>query len=209
MPHAQETIVLATRNAGKVRELADALAAYGLTVLGLDAFPEIGEIDETGLTFEENALLKARTVAEATGRIAVADDSGLEVDALDGDPGVHSARYGNDWPLLPGETKDQRNNRKILDAMKAVPEAQRRIRFVSCMAACKPGGAETVVRGTWEGRLLTAPRGDNGFGYDPLFWDEHIGRAAAELTRDEKNARSHRGNALRALLAAWPEFMAK
>lgn len=209
MTHAQTTIVLATRNAGKVRELADALAAFGLGVLGLDAFPQIGEIDETGETFEENALLKARTVAEATGHIAVADDSGLEVDALGGDPGVHSARYGDDWELLPGETRDQRNNRKILAAMKDVPENKRHIRFVSCMAACKPGGAETVVRGTWEGRLLSAPQGSNGFGYDPLFLDESIGRSAADLTRDEKNARSHRGNALRALLAAWPDFMAK
>lgn len=200
------TVVLATRNAGKIRELAEPMAAFGLRVLGLEAFPALGDIEETGTTFEENALLKARTVAEATGLVAVADDSGLEVDALNGAPGIYSARYGGDLPLLEGETRDQRNNRKLRAALADVPEERRTARFVSTMAACKPGGAELVVRGVWEGRLLREPRGENGFGYDPLFWDPEINRAAAELTRDEKNARSHRGKALRQLLAAWPEF---
>lgn len=202
----KNTVVLATRNAGKIRELAEPMAAFGLHVVGLDAFPELGEIEETGTTFEENALLKARTVAEATGLVAVADDSGLEVDALHGAPGVYSARYGGDRPLLEGETNDQRNNRKLREALAEVSDERRTARFVSTMAACKPSGAHLVVRGHWEGRLLREPRGENGFGYDPLFWDPEIGHTAAELTRDQKNARSHRGKALRQLLAAWPEF---
>ena len=114
-------IVLATQNAGKVRELADPLTEFGVEVLGLSSFPEIGEIEETGTTFEENALIKARAVAALTGLVSVADDSGLEVDALDGAPGVYSARYSDDWESLPGESRDARNIRKLLHAMAAVP----------------------------------------------------------------------------------------
>ena len=175
-------IVLATHNAGKVRELADPLSQFGVEVLGLEFFPTIGEIDETGTTFEENACIKAREVARLTGLISIADDSGLEVDALDGRPGVYSARYSDDWESLPGESRDVRNIRKLLHEL-------------------------ANVRGVWDGRLLTAPRGENGFGYDPVFFDAIVGKTAAELTRDEKNARSHRGNALRALLAKWQGFM--
>ena len=200
-------IVLATHNAGKVRELADPLTAFGVEVVGLSDFPEIGEIEETGTTFEENALIKARAVAAITGLVSVADDSGLEVDALSGAPGVYSARYSDDWQSLPGEGRDARNIRKLLHEMAQVPENQRGCRFVSCMAAVRPQAGEMTVRGTWEGRVLQTPQGDNGFGYDPVFWDASIGKAAAELTRDEKNTRSHRGNALRALLARWEEFM--
>ena len=108
------TVILASRNAGKIRELGELLSGYGIHVLGLDAFPGIGEIEETGTTFEENALIKARTVAQMTGHIAIADDSGLEVDALNGAPGVYSARYGDDWHSLDGESRDQRNTRKLL-----------------------------------------------------------------------------------------------
>ena len=198
-----KTLVLATRNAGKVRELGQILAERGLQVVGLDVFPELEDVEETGTTFEENALLKARYVREKTGLSAVADDSGLEVDALHGSPGVYSARYGADWEYLEGESKDQRNNRKLLHALKDVPEAQRQARFVCSMALCLADGQEIVVRGTWEGRILAAPRGDNGFGFDPLFFDEELQRAAAELTKDEKNARSHRGKAVRMLLEKW------
>lgn len=201
-------VVLATHNAGKIRELADPLADFGIEVVGLSHFPEIGEIEETGTTFEENALIKARAVCAATGLVAVADDSGLEVDALDKGPGVYSARYSNDWESLPGESVDQRNMRKLLFELRDVPQARRSCRFVSCMVAVHPDGRELVVRGTWEGRILEEPLGENGFGYDPLLWDESIRKSAAQLTRDEKNARSHRGNALRALLARWSDFMA-
>lgn len=202
----KNTIILATRNAGKVRELAQELVAHGLTVLGLDAFPHIGDVEETGTTFEENALLKARTVAELTGLTAVADDSGLEVDALNNAPGVYSARYGADWEFLPGESKDQRNNRKLLHALRDVPTEKRGARFVCTMCACKPDGTHFTVRGTWEGRILSEPQGENGFGFDPLFWDESAGCAAAELTKDAKNARSHRGKAVRMLLGKWQDF---
>ncbi|GAB6124676.1 XTP/dITP diphosphatase [Humidesulfovibrio idahonensis] len=199
----EKRIVLATRNAGKIKELNDLLAGYGLTVLGLTDFPEIGEIEETGATFAENAALKARTVAQATGLVALADDSGLVVDALGGAPGVYSARYSD-----PGAT-DARNNEKLLDVMKDVPEAKRGCRFVSLVAAIAPNGEEILAEGRWEGRVLSAPRGNGGFGYDPLFLDPELNQSAAELSREDKNARSHRGRALRALLQGWSEFWAR
>ncbi|HWR04971.1 MAG TPA: XTP/dITP diphosphatase [Humidesulfovibrio sp.] len=199
----KKTLVLATRNAGKIKELEALLAGYGLHVLGLGDFPDIGEIEETGVTFAENSLLKARTVAQATGLVALADDSGLVVDALDGAPGVYSARYSGE-----GAT-DERNNSKLLDVLKDVPEKDRGCRFVSVVAAVAPCGAELVAEGRWEGRVLFAPRGNGGFGYDPLFLDLELGKSAAELAPAEKNARSHRGRALRALLADWPDFWAR
>ena len=139
-------VVLATHNAGKIRELADPMADFGIEVVGLSLFPEIGEIEETGTTFEENALIKARAVCAATGLVAVADDSGLEVDALDKGPGVYSARYSNDWESLPGESVDKRNMRKLLFELRDVPQARRSCRFVSCMVAVHPDGRELVVR---------------------------------------------------------------
>ncbi|WP_300906766.1 RdgB/HAM1 family non-canonical purine NTP pyrophosphatase [uncultured Desulfovibrio sp.] len=202
-----QRIVLATRNAGKVRELAGPLADFGVEVMGLEAFLHIEEIEENGTSFEENALIKARVVADSTGLVSVADDSGLMVDALNGRPGVYSARYADDWQSLPGENRDQRNIRKLLHELAGMPEARRTCCFVCCMAAVKPGGAAMTVRGVWEGRLLTAPRGENGFGYDPVFFDPLIGKSAAQLSRRDKSARSHRGKALRALLARWQAFM--
>lgn len=200
-------VVLATRNAGKIAELAVPLGAFGVVLVGLEDFPDIGEIEEDGATFEENALIKARAVALATGLVSVADDSGLVVEALGGAPGVHSARYADDWEFLPGENRDQRNIRKLLHAMREVPEARRVCHFVTVMAAVRPDGRELCVRGEWPGQLLTAPRGTNGFGYDPVFFDPAIGRTAAELAREEKTARSHRGRAAAELLARWREFM--
>jgi XTP/dITP diphosphohydrolase len=196
----KKTLVLATRNSGKIKELEALLSGSGLAVLGLDAFPDIGEIEETGATFAENALLKARAVAQATGLVALADDSGLAVDALSGAPGVYSARYSGE-----GAT-DAKNNLKLLDALKDVAEADRGCRFMSVVAACAPNGAQLLAEGRWEGRVLRAPRGAGGFGYDPLFLDLELGKSAAELAPAEKNARSHRGRALRALLADWPDF---
>ena len=200
-------IVLATSNAGKVRELAGPLADSGVEVLGLDAFPQVGDIEENGSSFEENALIKARAVAAATGLISVADDSGLMVDALGGAPGVHSARYGDDWEGLSGESRDARNIRKLLHETAGIPPQKRGCRFVCCMAAVKPSGEELAVHGFWEGVLLQKPLGENGFGYDPVFFDAALGKTAAQLSREAKNARSHRGNALRALLARWADFM--
>lgn len=200
---AANTVVLATRNKGKVAELEALLASFGVHVLGLGAFPDIGEIEETGATFAENSRLKARTVAQATGLIALADDSGLAVDALSGAPGVYSARYSGP------EATDATNNAKLLAALAEVPESERGCRFISVVAATAPNGAEILAEGRWEGRVLEAPRGQGGFGYDPLFLDPELGRSAAELSPGEKNARSHRGRALRALLKDWPAFWAK
>ena len=205
-PDGAVTIVLATRNKGKVREMEEPLRAFGLRVVGLDAFPDLPEVEETGATFEENALLKARDVARRTGLLAIADDSGLEVDALDGAPGVRSARYSDDMPDLPGESKDERNVMKLLAVLSSARLWQRSARFRTVIAACTPEGDTLVAPGTWEGSIACSPRGKNGYGYDPVFIDPELGRTAAELSREEKMARSHRGNALRELLRLWPAF---
>ena len=193
------TLILATRNQGKVRELRDPLARFGFDVQSLpEDFPEI---EENGTTFEENALIKARAVAEALGVAAAADDSGLEVDALGGAPGVYSARYSEDWPAVEGESKDERNNRKILAELEGVPAEKRTARFRCCMALVIPGGEEIVVSGAWEGSIGFKRAGANGFGYDPLFIDPELELTGAELTREAKMVRSHRGKALARLLA--------
>lgn len=196
-------VVLATRNKGKIAELSAMLEGFHLEVRGLDDFPEIGEIEETGTTFEANALIKAQAVAEATGLVAVADDSGLEVDALDGAPGVYSARYSGE------NATDATNNAKLLDALADVDDEARSARFRCVMLACAPNGEQLVASGAWEGSIARAPKGDQGFGYDPLFVDSESGRHSAELSREEKNARSHRGRALRELLSHWTEFWAR
>ena len=152
-------------------------------------------------TFEENALIKARAVAEALGVAAAADDSGLEVDALGGAPGVYSARYSDDWPAVEGESKDERNNRKLLAELEGVPAEKRTARFRCCMALVIPGGEEIVVSGAWEGSIGFKRAGSNGFGYDPLFIDPELELTGAELTREAKMVRSHRGKALSKLLA--------
>ncbi len=200
----KNTIILATRNTGKIRELADNLSAHGLKVCGLEDFPHMEDVEETGKTFEENALLKAKTVAQTLGLTAIADDSGLEVDALDGAPGIYSARYGQDIALLPDETKDERNIRKLLQSLEGVEN--RLARFVCCMAVCTPTGKHYTVRGTWEGSITKESLGAQGFGYDPIFFDAILGRTAAQLSKEEKNSRSHRGKALRELMAKWEEF---
>ena len=193
------TLILATRNQGKVRELRDPLARFGFEVQSLpEDFPEI---EENGTTFEENALIKARAVAEALGVAAAADDSGLEVDALGGAPGVYSARYSEDWPAVEGESKDERNNRKLLAELEGVPAEKRTARFRCCMALVIPGGEEIVVSGAWEGSIGFKRAGANGFGYDPLFIDPELELTGAELTREAKMVRSHRGKALAKLLA--------
>ena len=193
------TLILATRNQGKVRELRDPLARFGFDVQSLpEDFPEI---EENGTTFEENALIKARAVANALGVAAAADDSGLEVEALGGAPGVYSARYSEDWPAVEGESKDERNNRKLLAELEGVPAERRTARFRCCMALVIPGGEEIVVSGAWEGSIGFKRAGANGFGYDPLFIDPELELTGAELTREAKMVRSHRGKALAKLLA--------
>ncbi len=202
-------IVLATRNTGKVAELNALLQPFEVDVKGLDAFPQIGEIPEEGATFCENAAFKATTVANATGMIAVADDSGLVVDALAGAPGVYSARYAGASDSREEMSQDARNNAKLMRALEGVPRERRTARFVCCMAAAAPGGALLTTTGEWEGRITEVPAGGAGFGYDPLFFDPDVGRTAAEMGKDEKNARSHRARAIQALLERWPAFAAE
>ncbi len=201
---AVRPLILATRNAGKVRELAGPLARVGFAVRGVP--PEMPDVGESGATFEENALLKARATAAWTGLPALADDSGLEVDALGGEPGVHSARYADDEAPAPDSKsdaagRDARNTRKLLARMEG--RRARSARFRCCMALVFPDGRpDIVVNGAWEGLIAEDPRGDGGFGYDPVFCDPASGRTAAELSPEEKMARSHRGAALRHLLEA-------
>jgi XTP/dITP diphosphohydrolase len=195
-------VVLATRNQGKVRELQAMLEGQDIEVLGLDRFPQIGEIEETGETFEDNARLKAKAVSEATGLLALADDSGLAVDALNGEPGVRSARYSGE------NATDASNNEKILEAMKDVEGDKRACKFISCIVAHAPDGHELVFHGVWFGRLGREPKGENGFGYDPLFFDPELKLTAAEMSPEQKNARSHRGRAMSELIKYFPGFVA-
>lgn len=184
-------IVLATRNPGKIFELRRIMA--GFEVVGLEEFPHIGEVAETGLTFAENALLKAHAVAAQSGLPAVADDSGLCVDALNGMPGVFSAR----WAGRHGD--DKANLDLLLAQVSDVPADRRAAHFTCAAALALPTGQEQVVEGVLPGHILSQPRGSNGFGYDPIFVPEGEVRTAAELSPDEKDAISHRGRAFRAL----------
>jgi XTP/dITP diphosphohydrolase len=198
-----DTIVLATGNKGKIRELSVMLEPFGVRVRSLAEFPEIGDIPETGDTFLENALIKARTVAEATGLVAVADDSGIEVDALDGRPGVYSARYA-------GETcDDHANNEKMLAEMQGVPDDKRTGRYRCVMVAVAPGGERIDADGSYEICVAHGYKGRGGFGYDVIVIDPEMGCHVAELDPEVKNGRSHRGKAMRRLLAQWPEFWAR
>src|SRR6185437_12737741 len=198
---AADTVVLATRNAAKLRELARILGAEDsasrdggeqIRLAGLDEFPRAPDVPETGATFEENALLKARAIADYTGLPAVADDSGLCVDALNGMPGVLSAR----WAGRHGD--DQANLELVLAQVADVPDTRLGAQFV-CAAALVAGSAEWVVTGRVEGRLIRAPRGSGGFGYDPIFLPDGFGETTAEMTAEAKDAISHRGRAFRAL----------
>jgi XTP/dITP diphosphohydrolase len=191
-------LLVASRNAKKLAELRrvlDAAGVSGLTLLSLDDVATFDEAPETGGTFEENALAKARDAFRATGLASVADDSGLEVDALNGMPGVLSAR----WAGVHGE--DAANTALLLAQIRDVPDERRGGAFVSACALVSPSG-ETVVRGTWRGSIGREPRGDSGFGYDPVFIPEGSTRTAAELTPEEKDAASHRGRALSLLVPA-------
>jgi XTP/dITP diphosphohydrolase len=184
-------IVLATRNAGKIAELRRILS--GFDIVGLEEFPSIGEVAETGVTFEENALLKAHAVAQGSGLPAVADDSGLCVDVLNGMPGVFSAR----WSGRHGD--DQANLELLLAQISDVPAELLTAHFACAAALALPSGEHRVVEGTLPGRLVTTPRGSNGFGYDPILVPDGDDRTTAEMAPEEKDAISHRGRAFRAL----------
>jgi XTP/dITP diphosphohydrolase len=192
---ASRRVVLASLNPGKAREVGQLLAGSGLEVVSQAALG-VPEAAETAPTFVENALLKARHAAQLTGLPAVADDSGLAVDALGGAPGIYSARYAG-----PG-ADDAANNRKLLEALAGLPAAARTARFI-CVVVYLRHAADPVpliCEGAWHGRLLEAPRGANGFGYDPLFLVPELGVTSAELPPEQKNRLSHRGQALRRLV---------
>ena len=183
-------IVLATHNRGKMKEMSSILAHLPVNLLTLDDFPQIGEIPETGETLKENAFIKAETVHQKTGLPALADDTGLEVDALDGAPGVHSSRYD-------GETATFEDNcRKMMQEMDGIPAEERTARFHTVIAFVSDSGNEWT-EGMVEGRILEIKRGDGGFGYDPLFYYPPLKKTFAELNSEQKNNISHRGKALR------------
>ncbi len=192
-----QRIVLASNNKGKVREISQLLAGQNVEVLPQSTF-DIPEIEETGLTFVENAILKARNAAHHSGLPAIADDSGLEVDALLGAPGIYSARYAG-----PGAS-DADNNRKMQDALKDVSDDERTARFQCLMVYMRhtDDPVPIICQGSWEGRILRTPQGENGFGYDPLFFVPEKNCSAAELPAEVKNAMSHRGKALQCLMHA-------
>ena len=183
--------IVATANAHKLRELQTLFDGLGVTLEPRPAELEMPE--ETGVTFLANARLKARAIAQATGEVALADDSGLEVDALGGDPGVLSARYAGE------PASDQANNRKLLEELRGIHGANRRARFRCVLALVAPDGKELTADGRFEGFVLEAPKGTGGFGYDPLFQPEGDTRSLAEYADEEKNAVSHRGRAARRL----------
>lgn len=192
-----QKVVLATGNAGKVREMADLLADFGLDVVAQSDLNVISA-EETGLTFIENAILKARHAAQITGLPAIADDSGLAVDALGGAPGIYSARYAGE------DASDEQNLQKLLTALENVPDDRRQAQFhcvlVYVRHATDP--VPLVFHGSWDGEIARAPAGAGGFGYDPIFTVPELGKTAAELSKEQKRAISHRGKALKLLLDA-------
>ena len=200
-------ILIATSNAGKLRDCAGAALQHGVEIAGIPGFSSLPGVVEDGLTFEANARKKAEEYSRhIPGEIVVADDSGLEIDALNGAPGVHSARYAA--PELQGlephqadaNTDDEANNARVLRELKDVLPDQRTGRFVCALAAARDGKTLATFRGTAEGMILEAPRGTNGFGYDPLFYFPQIKKTFAELTAEQKAKYSHRGAAFREFL---------
>ncbi len=193
-------VVLASGNAGKLKELQAILASDNTELLPQSRF-NVSDADETGLSFVENAIIKARHACEATGLPAIADDSGIEVDALQGEPGIYSARYSGQH----GPDTDYENNLKLLSEMEQVPEEQRTARFQCVIVYLRfaRDPMPLICQGTWEGRILFAPSGDNGFGYDPLFYVPQYECSSAQLDPAQKNQISHRGQALQQLKACW------
>lgn len=196
-PHTLDTpmrLLIATTNPGKFKELKEGLAPLGWNLLSLLDFP-FKMPPEEGSTFEDNAILKAAFAARHAGLPTLADDSGLEVEALGGEPGIYSARFG-------GKASDLERNVYLLEQLRNVPKGERKARFVAVLVIANPEGHMELYRGETEGEILEAPRGERGFGYDPLFWVPEVGKTFAEMLPEEKSAHSHRGKALRALVEA-------
>jgi XTP/dITP diphosphohydrolase len=196
-----KTVIIATKNEGKAREFESLFAQKGYEVKTLLDFPDSPDVEETGTTFEENAILKAEAISKEYHQVVISDDSGLIVDALDGRPGVYSARYA-------GEDKnDEANTNKVLRELEGVPEANRTARFYCALAVASPNQETIIVSGTIEGYITEQPIGENGFGYDPIFYVKELGKTTAELTKEEKNKMSHRAKALKALEGKLDAFL--
>ena len=198
----RQKILFATENEGKMKEIRQILGDMDVEIQSLKEAGIHGDIEENGETFEENAAIKAREIARLTDAIVLADDSGLEVDYLGKEPGVHSARY------MGYDTSYRIKNQSILDRLQGVPEEQRTARFVCVIAAALPGGGLLYSRGTIEGIIGYEERGDGGFGYDPIFFLPEYGCSTAELPMEKKNELSHRGKALRQMKKMLEEYMA-
>ncbi len=204
----QRRVLVATSNPGKLRDFAGAAAPVGITIANIPGFSSLPHVVEDGATFEANARKKAESYSLAVpGELVLADDSGLEIDALAGAPGVHSARYAardlharEPQAAAQHNSDDEANNARVLRELRKVPEDQRTARFVCVLAVARDGHTLHVCRGTAEGIILNAPRGENGFGYDPLFFFPAIQKTFAELSPEEKAHHSHRGAAFRAFL---------
>lgn len=182
-------LVVATKNNGKAKEFGQILEGMPYEIRTLDDYPNTPDVEETGTTFVENAIIKAKAYAQITGELTIADDSGLEVDALDGRPGVYSKRFA---------PTDSERNSKLLFLLKDVPDERRTARFRCAIAIAEPDGSLRTCEGKVEGRIAHDPKGENGFGYDPIFFVPEFNKHFAELTSDEKNSISHRGRALEA-----------
>ncbi len=196
-------LILATRNRGKLKEIQVLLSDLDIDIMSLDKAENAPHVVEDGKTFMENAFKKAKVIAEATGIMALADDSGLEVDALDGAPGVHSARYSGE------NASDASNNEKLLADLKGVSSGKRDAHFSCVIIVYHPSGQWISTEAKCEGEITTNPSGDQGFGYDPVFYIPSIKRTMAQLSPEEKNSLSHRGKALEKLKAALPNFLAQ
>lgn len=186
-------IVFATTNEGKVKEIKEILEGFPVEVVSMKEMNITTDIEENGTTFEENSLIKAREISKLTGLPALADDSGLEVDYLNGEPGIYSARY------LGKDTDYNYKNNYIIDRLKEAEDKERSARFICVISLVLPDGREFVKKGVMEGRIGYEIKGENGFGYDPIFYLPEYGKTSAELSSDEKNKISHRGKALRAM----------
>ena len=190
-------ILIATKNKGKIKEFSDLFAKKGVKVSSLIDFPNIDDVEDTGSTFIENAKIKAETIAKKFNKIVVADDSGLSVDALQGRPGVFSARYAGE------EKDDEANLQKVLTEMAGTPFEKRTARFHCVLAVAIPNEETRIFEGTCEGFITEKPEGDNGFGYDPIFYILDRKQTMAQLSSEEKNKISHRANAMKKLGENW------
>ena len=194
-----EKILIATKNKGKLKELEEIFVKKGIQTLSLNDIDEDIDVVENGLTFEENARKKATSYAKHLNIPVLADDSGLQIDALNGRPGIFSARYAKDHD-------DAANNAKVLTELGGVPDEKRTANFHTTIVVVKPDGSEVVANGDVKGRILSVPRGENGFGYDPLFYVPEKGKTMAQMTSDEKNSISHRGRAIEDLMTKFDDF---